>query len=238
MPEVVEDLFRAPLGGALRGVHLHAGYESTRELIDAINTAGPLERLSFSVMGITAEYARQLFAGPAASALKEFSLRNEPLGEMGMAILAYDLPASLLDLTLDQVGVQPEGLESLARSDRIANLRRLNLSRNSLPPRAMRVLSLSRPLAGLRSLHLQNCNVGDKGVRHLTRSKFWLNLVELDLRQNPISPAGVKHLLNAPLPPDLTALVLDREAFGGDSRSALAKKYGDAVVFAASEVPG
>jgi hypothetical protein len=48
----------------------------------------------------------------------------------------------------------------------------------------------------------------------------------------------VKHLLNAPVPPDLTALVLDGEAFGGDSRSALTQKYGDAAVFAASVVPG
>jgi uncharacterized protein (TIGR02996 family) len=238
MPEVVEDLFLSPLGGAVRGLHFHTGYESTRALIDAINTGGPLERLSFSVMGVTAEYARQLFDGPAASSLKEFSLRNEPLGGAGLAVLASDLPPGLLDLALDHVGVQPAAVEALARSGRVANLRRLDLSRNALPPRATRVLSLSRPLAGLRALALRNCSVGDKGVRHLTQSKFWPNLVELDLRQNPISGAGVRHLLDAPVPPDLSALVLDGGAFGGDGRAALARKYGDAVVYVASEIPG
>jgi hypothetical protein len=238
MPEVVEDLFRAPLGGAIRGLHFHTGYESTRELIDAINTGGPLERLSFSVMGITAEFARRLFDGPAAAELEALSLRHEPLGDDGLRVLAGALPHGLLDLSLESAGLREAGWEPLVGSERLANLRRLNLSLNSLPPREMRLLSRSRVLAGLRSLSLQNCNVGDKGVRHLTRSKFWLNLVELDLRQNPISPAGVKHLLNAPVPPDLTALVLDGEAFGGDSRSALTQKYGDAAVFAASVVPG
>jgi uncharacterized protein (TIGR02996 family) len=238
MPEVLEDLMASAMGRGLRGLHFHTGLESRRALIDAIRTGGPFERLSFSVMGISAGYALQLFDGPATTGLKELSLRNEPLGDEGLEVLADALPESLLDLTLERVGLRAAGLEALARSERLANLRRLDLSRNSLPPREMRVLSLSRRLAGLRSLALQNCNVGDKGVRHLTRSKFWLNLVELDLRQNPIGAAGVKHLLAAPVPPELTALVLDRESLGGDSRSALTKKYGDAAVFAASEVPG
>jgi uncharacterized protein (TIGR02996 family) len=238
MPEVLEDLLAAPMGRGLRGLHFHTGLESRRELIDALNTGGPFERLSFSVMGIGGGYARQLFAGPAAAGLKALSLRNEPLGDEGLGVLADALPETILDLTLDRIGLRAAGLEALARSERLANLRRLDLSRNSLPPREMRVLSLSRRLAGLRSLSLQNCNVGDKGVRHLTRSKFWPNLVELDLRQNPISAAGVKHLLGAPVQPELTALLLDRDALGGDSRSALTKKYGDAAVFAASEVAG
>lgn len=238
MPEVLEDLLGSAMGRGLRGLHFHMGLESTRELIGAIRLGGPFERLSFSGMGITGDYARQLFDGPAAAELKELSLRNEPLGGEGLSVLADELPDTVLDLTLERIGLRAAGLEPLARSARLANLRRLDLSRNSLPPREMRVLSLTRRLAGLRSLCLQNCNVGDKGVRHLTRAKFWLNLVELDLRQDPISAAGVRHLLAAPIPPDLTALVLDRDALGGDSRSALAKKYGDAAVFAASEVAG
>ncbi len=236
MPEVLEDLLASPMGHGVRGLHFHTGYESTRELIGAMRQGGPFQRLSFSVMGISGDHLRNLFENLDSSALAELSFRNEPLGDAGLMVLASELPASTLSLALEGVGVRAAGLEMLARSERVENLRRLNLSYNALPPRELRILSLSRRLAGLRSVVLAKCNIGDKGVRHLTRAKFWHELVELDLRQNPISAAGVKHLLAASVPPALTALVLDRDTLGGDSRAALAKKYGDAAVFVASEV--
>lgn len=236
IPEVIEDLCLAPLGHTVRGLHFKVGYESLNELIDSINTRGPLERLSFAVMGITADHVRRLFTGPAASALTEFHLRNEPLGEGGAKALADGIPETLRDLTLAGVGIQANGLEALARCDRLTELRRLNLSTNPLTPRATRVLSLSHALAGLRSLDLSHCRIGDKGVRHIVASKFWSNLVELDLRFNPISAVGAKHLLDAPRAPDLTALVLSGASFSADTRAALTKRYGDALVFVATDV--
>ena len=86
-------------------------------------------------------------------------------------------------------------------------------------------------LAGLRSLDLHGCRIGDKGVRRITRAKFWPNLVELDLRGNVISPAGIGHLFDAEIPPDLTALVLDGERLGMESRNDLRKKFGERVLF-------
>jgi uncharacterized protein (TIGR02996 family) len=235
MPEMLEDLFASPMGRSLRGLHLHTGYESRRELVGAINAGGPLERLSFSVMGMTDEYLRQLLDGPSGASLTELHFRNEPLGWDGLIVLAYDAPPGLTDLTLSGVGLTAEGMESLSRSERLASLRRLSLSGNALP-RATRVLSLSRSLAGLRSIDLSSCRVGDKGVRHLTRAKFWPNLVEVNLRDNPISAACVRYLLDAPPQPDLAALVLDAGALGPDGRAALARKYGPAAIFAAGEV--
>ncbi len=238
MPEVLEDLFQAPLGRTVRGLHFHTGYESLNELVDALKTRKPLERLSFSNMGLTADHLRRLFAGPVAAGLTELRFRNEqPLGGEGLAALADGLPETLCDLELSGVGTRSDGVEALARCDRLANLRRLSLSGNSLTPRAARVLSLSRPLAGLRALDLSDCRVGDKGVRHIVQAKFWPNLVELNLQKNPISAAGVKHLLGAPVPQDLTALVLTGDALGSDARTALAQKYGPAIVFGATEVP-
>ena len=238
MPEVIEDLFRSPLGGAVRGLHFHTGYESLNDLIDALNTGGPLERLSFSVMGLTADLIRKLFDGQAGSALKELRVRDERLGDEGLEALADTLPAGLNDLELSKIDTRGGGLESLARSERLAGLRRLNLSRNPLTPRAAKVLAQSHVLAGLRSLDLTECGIDARFVRHIVRSKFWWNLVELDLRKNPIGATGVKHLLDAPVPPALTALALDGDALGGDSRTALIKKYGEAVRFAATEVQG
>jgi len=232
MSFVIEELFQSPLGRAVRGLHFHSGYESLRDLIDAINTGGPLGRLSFSVMGMTAEYVGQLLTGPVAKALQELHFRDEPLGSDGLETLAQWLPPTVCDLTLSGVGVQAEGLEALSQCDRLTNLRRLNLSRNRLTPRAARVLSLSQALSGLRSLDLSQCRLEDKALRHITRAKFWPNLVELDLRNNEITTVGAKKLLDAPVPPDLSALVIDTDAVSPAARSELTKKYGDAVVFA------
>ncbi|MBN9120917.1 MAG: TIGR02996 domain-containing protein [Planctomycetes bacterium] len=238
MPEVLEDLFGAPLGRTVRGLHFHTGYESLSELVDALNTRGPLERLSFSNMGITREHVQRLFDGPVATGLTALRFRDEQLGGDGLFALADGIPEGLCDLELSRVGTSSGGLEALARCDRLANLRRLSLSRNPLTkPRSVRVLSLSRPLAGLRALDLSDCNIGDKGVRHVTQAKFWPSLVELDLQKNPISVAGVKYLLDAAVPRDLTALVLTGNTLGADARTELTKKYGAAVVFTAFEVP-
>jgi uncharacterized protein (TIGR02996 family) len=238
MPEVLEDLFASPLGRTVRGLHFHTCYESLGEQFDALNTRGPLERLSFSVMGVTADHLRRLLSGPVSATLSDLHFFNEPLGGAGLAALAAGAPATLRDLALVNVGTRADGLEELARSDRLANLRRLTLSRNPLSPRAVKVLSLSRSLAGLRSLDLSDCRIGDKGVRHIVAGKFWRNLVELDLRQNPISAVGVRHLLDAPIPANLTALVLTGDTLGSDDRAALEKKFGFAAAFVPSEKPG
>ena len=69
---------------------------------------------------------------------------------------------------------------------------------------------------------------------HLIRAKFWPNLVELDLRENPITTAGARHFLDAEVPPDLTALLIDGTHLGVDARAALRRKFGDAVLFGPS----
>ncbi|MBY0456726.1 MAG: TIGR02996 domain-containing protein [Gemmataceae bacterium] len=237
MPEVIEDLFQSRLGGAVRGLHFHIGYESRDALIDALNTGPPLDRLSFSVMGLSSETLRKLFDGTVASATSALHFVNEPFGADGLRVLADALPHTLQDLTLVNIGTPADGVEAFARGDRLANLRRLNLSGNALTPRAVKVLSLSRALASLRSLDLSSCHIGDKGVRHVTQAKWWHTLTEVNLRNNAISAVGIKHLLNAPLPPDLTALVLDQDTLGGESRSALARKFGEAVVFVPADPP-
>jgi uncharacterized protein (TIGR02996 family) len=230
MPVVVEELFRSGLGQVVRGLHFHIGYESLDDLIDSLHTGPGLERLSFSVMGLTSNQIERLGDGPTLSRLIELSISDEPFGNEGVRLLSGALPNSLRSLRLSAAGGQADGLEVLARSERLTGLRRLDLSRNQLAPRAAKVLAASRILAGLRSLDLHGCRIGDKGIRSLTRAKFWENLVELDLRGNPISAEGVRHLLDAELPRELTALVLDGEELGGGSRADLQRKYGDRLV--------
>ncbi|VTU00396.1 leucine-rich repeat-containing protein typical subtype : Putative Leucine-rich repeat-containing protein typical subtype OS=Nitrospina gracilis (strain 3/211) GN=NITGR_170119 PE=4 SV=1: LRR_6: LRR_7: LRR_6 [Gemmataceae bacterium] len=233
MPVVVEDLFQSPLGRAVRGLHFHVGYESLLDLIESLHTGPGLERLSFSVMGLTREHVRRLCDGPALGRLVELNVSDEPFGNDGLRALAGSLPASLQMLKLSSAGGQADGLEALTASPNVASLRRLDLSRNPLAPRAARVLAASRALAGLRSLDLHGCRLGDKGTRRLPRAKFWPNLVELDLRGNVISPFGIQGLLDAEVPRDLAALVLDGEQLGHETRTELRRKYGERVVFTA-----
>ncbi len=233
MPVVIEDLLQSPLGSVVRGLHFHVGYESLEDLIDALHTRPTLERLSFSVMGMTSDLIRRLSDGPTMAGLSELSFSDEPFGNEGLRVLAGALPASLHTLRMAQAGGHADGLEALTRSENLRSLRRLDLSRNPLSPRAARVLSASWPLAGLRSLDLHGCRIGDKGLRRITRAKFWPNLVELDLRDNPVSLMGVRYLLDAEVPRDLAALVLSGGDFGGQSRAELRHKYGERVVFTA-----
>jgi hypothetical protein len=237
MPEVIEDLMRSALGGAARGLHFRAGYGSTDALCAALNTGGPLDRLSFQLVGLTGEHLARLFDGPGASALAALHLRDEPLGAPGLEVLAAGAPETLRDLALRSLGVTAEGLEALARCERLRNVKRLSLSTNRLTPRAARVLSLSHALAGLRALDLSYCRTGDKELRHLTRAKFWPNLVELDLRGNSFSPVGARVLLDAPRPPHLAALVLDGNELVGPTRAALVRHFGDALALVPQAVP-
>lgn len=237
MPEVIEDLMRSPLGGAVRGLHFRAGYGSTAALVRALNTGGPLERLSFRLMGLGTDHLTELFDGPVASALTALHLRDEPLGMFGLTALTAHAPHTLRDLDLSALGVSAEGAELIARCERFGNLKRLSLSGNRVTPRAARVLSLSHALAGLRALDLSDCRMGDKELRHLTRAKFWPNLVELDLRGNTFSAAGVRALVDAPVPAQLAALVLEGPALGGAARAALIKHYGPVVAFAPPLIP-
>jgi uncharacterized protein (TIGR02996 family) len=231
MPEVVEDLLKSALGLALRGLHFRMGYESLDILIEKLNGASRLERLSFSTMGLTTDLINQLSDLASLRHLKQLRVENErSLGNEGIRALKSCLPQGVEDLTLLNVGVQADGLEVLTRTEQLGSLRRLDLSQNSLAPRAMKVLSASRSLSGLRSLRLNKCRVGDRGLRHLTRSKFWHNLVELDLRDNPISRVGCRYLMDAAMPTDLTALILIDEQIGADARNELRKKYGERLV--------
>jgi uncharacterized protein (TIGR02996 family) len=238
MPVVIEELMQSPLGRTVQGLHFHVGYESLNDLIAALNSSGEshMERLSFSVMGLTDDHIPPLLSGPAMKSLAELDLRENPLGSDGIESVACYLCADIRDLGLAATMASGRGLEALVLSPAVSTVRRLDLSSNPLAPRIARVMSRSPVLVGLRSLKLNRCRIGERELLHITRAKFWSNLVELDLRYNPIPPAGVKHLLDAAVAPDLTALVLDGEQLGEEARKELRRKYGEAVVFWAGTV--
>jgi uncharacterized protein (TIGR02996 family) len=230
MPEVVEDLLRSPLGQVVSGLHFRVGYESLHELLEAIGPAPRLQRLSFTTMGITADHLRRLADGPLLGSLSALHLANEPLGNEGVRELAKRLSERLESLVVARVGAEADGVEAIVQNEQLGNLKVLDLFGNKLTPRAARLLARARQFVGLRSLRLGSCQAGDKEVRHITRAKFWPQLVEVALDANPISRVGLRHLLDAPVPPDLTALVLDSHQLRADTGGELRKKYGERLV--------
>lgn len=238
MSFVVEDLLRSPLGGVVRGLHFHMGYEALEDLIDELGRAPALERASFAAMGLTAEHVRRLFDGPALREVRALDLRDNPLDDEGLWNTLEHLPVDLDTLSLAATGMAGRAFDAFNVYETLRTVRQLDYSRNPLRPRMARTLARSPQLTGLRSLILGRCRVGEQALRWLTHAKFWPNLVELDLRDNPIPPAGVRHLLDAPVPPDLIALVLTGNTLGTDARAELRAKYGERVVFVATEVVG
>src|SRR5262249_52875360 len=99
---------------------------------------------------------------------------------------------------------------------------------------SMRVLARSPRLAGLRSLDLRGCRLEAPALYHLTHANFWPNLVELDLRKNPIHDGNARHLLDAPVPADLTAILIDSSGLSESARAALREHYGERLVLSAS----
>jgi uncharacterized protein (TIGR02996 family) len=235
---VVEDLLTSPLAKTLRGLHLRMGYESLEDLIEVIGRSAKLARLSLSTMGLTLDHIGKLHDCGALSSVKALDLGGNPLDDDGLWNLLQFLPQGTHTLGLSSIGSSTRGFAGFNSFGEVNSLRRLDLSRNPLKARRVRALSNSSSLSGLRSLALSKSRIGEGCLRWLTRARLWPSLVELDLRENPIPPAGVRHLLEAPIPPDLTALVLTGDTLGADSRTELTRKYGERVVFVASDVVG
>jgi uncharacterized protein (TIGR02996 family) len=234
MPFVVEELLASPLARTLRGLHFHMGYASLEDLVETVSRIAPIERLSFDTMGLTSELLRGLIEPMRWRGLRELELRGNALGSDVWGLI-HALPDSVQSLGLAATSLTGQAYQALAN---LQNLRRLDLSRNRLSPRLAQALARGPWFAGLRSLQLFRTRVGERELRWLARARFWSNLVELDIRENPIPPAGVRHLLDAPIPPDLTALVLTGDTLGTDSRKELSRKYGERIVFVASDVVG
>lgn len=234
LPFVVEDLLRSPLGQVVRGLHFHMGHEALDELIEALRRAAKVERLSLDVMGLVGDNMLHLLEVISEWPLREIDVRGNPLGSDAWDLI-YALPESIHTIGLAETRLAGQASRALTN---LRGLRQLDLSRNRLPSRLVHALSRWPWLAGLRSLHLKRCGLTGRELFWLTHAPFWSNLVELDLRENPIPGAGIRHLLDAPVPADLTALALTGDTLHSDARSELRGKYGERVIFAASEVSG
>jgi uncharacterized protein (TIGR02996 family) len=236
MPFVLEELMESPLGRGLKGLHFHMGDQFQTELIDALGEGGSearLERLSFVHMGLTDDHIERLVDLPFLEQLIGLSFEGNPFGWSGhLALAQCPHLGRLQSLVLTGPGMGRSAASwMLADSPHMLELKRVDLSDSHATPQSLARLLSSRVLGGVRAVGLRQALGANGTGRRLAESAAWPHLVELDLRLNPaFSDAGVRHLLAAPVPPDLTALLLDGHRLQPATRDALRAHFGDRVI--------
>lgn len=226
LPVLLEDLFASPLGRQLRRLELRVGPDQPDAIYEVLLNAG-FPRLTH--LGLVTFLAPPFDWSDLYSevrGLTSLELANLPGSEPP---LPGELPA------LTQFRAAGCGWETYAQYHGDADrYRSLDLSDNPLGdwPGAEPLADGARDgLPGLRSLAVRRTQLAADSLRvYLTRAAFWPNLVELDLRDNRITDAGAEHLLAAPLPPDLTALLLAGNPISDGMWDRLRGHFGDALV--------
>lgn len=234
--ELLGGLARSPLGRQLDALHLRSGYPAAvAELIEELEAEPPrVADLGLVQMGLTPQTAEQLAKGPLLDPVRTLDLTDcQALGDRGFQRLFPPQGGRrLADLSARRCGLGDGVVRWLTWAESLAGLRRLDLSLNPRLGDALGPLAREGALAGLRSLGLRQCVLGDGAVKHLTAAAFWPNLVELDLRGNPLGDVAARHLLQAPVPAELTALLLGVNAgISEPFREKLRARYGEAVRF-------
>jgi uncharacterized protein (TIGR02996 family) len=231
MPELVRGLMQAPLGRRLRSLELRAGPNSADEVDELLHEVGDadsgvrLDRLALVTMPAGIHGLDNLYASPALGRLTDLELANIPAAWLP---LGWDKLPTLTRLRATGCHLPSWEFASMTRSPAAAGLRALDLSDNPIES-----WSDADPdgLPGLRSLTLRRTLLGDEAVSGwLTRAAFWPNLVELDLRDNHLTAAAANHLLAAPVPPDLTALLLAGNPLGDEAVRKLRERFGERLI--------
>ena len=211
LPELIEDLLRTPLGRGLKGLHFRVGFESLDHLIDALAGAETtrLERLSLQTMGMTPALLDRLFQSRLTSELQVFEVSNNRLGMDAERVYTNwfeRLAPALHTLRVSNAELDRTAIEALANCHQADKLKCLDLSYNVQIKYYHRLYD---SVADIRLLSLRGCMLTSEGLMHLTNTPAWQNLVSLDLRHTQLLKQSVQHLLAAPVPPDLTTILLN-----------------------------
>jgi len=240
LPELVEDLLATPLGQGLRGLHFAVGYQSLDHLVDALaESTVRLDRLSFRTMGMTAERLGRLLEAPICSELRTLELskdRHRTDDEGGAPEWPARLPETLTTLRIEDGFLRDGDLEVLALDAVQPRLRVLDLSHDYNVRYAGDIFDADF-VRELRSLVLRDCRLLPEAWRKLVQSAMWMNLVEVDVRGSAIGDAACRRLVQAPMPPDLTALRIDRPE-NPHHLELLESHFGERLVVTASASAG
>lgn len=234
LPELVEDMFASPLGRGLRGLHFSVGHEPPAVLLDTLREAKVrLRGMSFRNMKLNSALMERLLHSTIASELEELELCDDRLRERGEWEDPWpndpewmtELPSTLRSLRIENGALRHSDFEAFGEEPFLPFLRSLDVSRSY---NLCYDFFDYRSVGQVRSLSLRSCRLDLEKWRKLVQSRVWMNLVHADLRGNPIGEGAFRRLMQAPLPPNLTALQLDPPE-EPDRLAALREKYGEAL---------
>jgi uncharacterized protein (TIGR02996 family) len=170
---------------AVTDAYEHFGDADLEAVANTPHFAG-LRVLQLTRNSIGADGIRALAASPYLRNLEFLSLAQNPIRSAGVAALAGSANFSrltFLDLWLtEQWSTEPYlGVQALAASPHLGQLRTLFLDRNDLGPDALVALASSPFLRSLSALDLADNQCGLEGLRALTASPLHSQLRALDL---------------------------------------------------------
>lgn len=235
LPEVLNRLWRSPLGDQLETLELAQAFGSDSswfdDLLEAFQVGGKkLKSLRLQSMGFGDSNLFRFLTSRAWIHLKELCVVDER-GQTRLDYLGYpDCWPELHTLRFDGANVNFHNPHTLTDSLLSPNLTVLDLANSRLHPEACQSLAKAEHLAKLRIVRLRHMGCDNRGVRYLCRAKFWKNLVEFDLSGNPIDENGAKHLLKR-RPPDGLELLRLTPNFPDSVREALQEHFRGRVVF-------
>ena len=234
LPVLLEDLFESSLGGRLLRLEFLVGPHDSRPMLDALRSAAksiPLRRLALRTFSPPDRDLHWLYLSRLFEKVTDLDLVHCPGSDPPWLWRAADDHLG----RFSRLRISGCGNVNGYKTDKVMSaLRSLDLSDDPLDLPAdirdpYRLLVGSLP--ELRSLTLRRTQFRDVMIEPWTAlAPFWPNLVELDLRDNRITDAGAKHLLEAPIPSDLTALLLDGNPIGDGMRDRLRGHFGDRVI--------
>jgi uncharacterized protein (TIGR02996 family) len=165
--------------------------------------------------------AEELTADVAASPWLERLTRlhlSLLIGPRGMEVLAASPHLkNLRQLGLSGNVISTTGARALAKSPHLTRLTDLNLDGNRIGAAGAEALAGSPNMAGLTTLNLGGNNLGSAGVEWLATSARLANLKELWLHRNSISESGARALAGSRHLARLEALHLDSNEIGADA---------------------
>jgi uncharacterized protein (TIGR02996 family) len=214
---------------------------NAKEQIEYLARCPALERLiSLSLYWnhIGQKRAQAFFASPHLGRLSELDLNDNNILPGGLrALLSAGLPRlTSLNLRANKLG--DVGLELLASSSLLGQLRTLRFSKNEVGNAGVTALAGSEQLANLTHLDLsENLDLGDAGVVALACSPHLAGLLRLDLTYTGLSNASALALAQSPSLKSLRELRVclalsetrDWPGVGRQGKEALLARFGDKV---------
>lgn len=158
-----------------------------------------LESVSLSRNDIEAEGAARLIGINRLTALRSIDLSVNPIDARELAEALRDVPArpgGLESLQLEDNGIGPDGIATLAELPHVGDIAHLGMSGNDILATGVEALA-SRRLVHLRSLSLANAGLGTPGIAALVQASWLPRLRVLDLSDNEAGDDGLAALLHS-----------------------------------------